>query len=90
MLGDHVDDLVEKTDKLIIARATGSTRQKSPNTQIDHVRLLWSAALRVCPDIFIQVVIEYVYFFTEAHLDYIFGSQNRTKRVKPPRWSGPF
>jgi len=58
-LGDRVDDLVVKTNELVTTWATGSTRQ---NAQNDLVRLMWSAALRVRPDIFIQVFIEYVDF----------------------------
>lgn len=58
-LGDCVDDLVVKTNELITTWPTGSTQQ---NAQINLVHLMWSAALRVRPDIFIQAFIEYVDF----------------------------
>lgn len=58
-LGDCVDDLVVKTNELITTWATGSTQQ---NAQINLVHLMWSAALRVRPDIFMQAFIEYVDF----------------------------
>ena len=55
-LGDLIDDLVVRTDRLIM----GTPSSKRPKTRIPPVRLAWSKALRTCQAIIIGASIEYV------------------------------
>jgi len=64
---DLIDNLVVTTDKFIIGSRTASNPSARSNTQgakprIAPIPLVWSAAVRVHQDIFIQASIEYVAF----------------------------
>ena len=56
-MGDLIDDLVVRTDGLIMGLPSSEQRSK---TRISPVRLAWSAALRTCRAIIIEASIEYV------------------------------
>jgi hypothetical protein len=63
-LGDLIDNLVVTTDRLIMGSPTGPVSFRSSGqmakTQISPDSLVWSAALRACPDILIHASIECV------------------------------
>jgi len=58
-LGDLINDLVVRTDRLITGMGPPSSGQRS-KTRIYPVHLAWSAALRTCRAIIIDGSIEYV------------------------------
>jgi len=83
---DLIDNLVATTDNLMTgSRATSTPRDRrraqGAKTGIAPVPLVWSAALRVNQDIFIQASIEYVTFLSPgSYLIYIiFCPQSRAK-----------
>jgi hypothetical protein len=59
-MGDLIDDLVVRTDRLIMSLPSS---EQGSNTPISPIRLAWSAALRTCRGIIIDASIEYVAFF---------------------------
>ena len=79
--GDLIDNLVVTTDRFMTGlrarTASAPVRSSSQGSKprVVPVPLLWSAALRVHKDIFIQASIEYATFSTQLHLVYVFGSR---------------
>jgi len=70
---DLIDNLVAATDKLMTGSQAASTsaerwRAQGAKPRIAPVPLVWSAALRVNQDIFIQASIEYVAFLQDLIL----------------------
>lgn len=78
-LGDLIDDLVVTTDRLIMGSPTSSVSLRSSGqmakTQISPDSLVWSVALRACPDILIQASIEYVDHLPNLSLSYIWSPE---------------
>jgi hypothetical protein len=89
--GDLIESLVVTTDRFM----TGSRMPSGPSgrssahgskPRIAAAPLVWSAALRVNQDIFIQASIEYVATRPNSHLVYIYDFQSRKEpRVSPRR-----
>ena len=87
---DLIENLVVTTDRFMTGSCTpsdpsGRSSAHGAKSRIAAVPLVWSAALRVNRDIFIQASIEYVVIFPNSGLIYVLDLQSRpSARVSPP------